>query len=134
MASPVTPFGITSLSDTVDDVAVDGSAIQLLLSTGRASMAHGTLAVGQTSHAVRHRTVDELWLVVAGTAEIWCHGGEDDSESLVTATAGDALTIPLGSSFQYRTVGDTPFEFVMCTTPPWPGDQEAILVPGPWSA
>lgn len=128
----VTPFGIVSLSAAVDDVAVDGSAIQVLVSTGRGSMAHGTLAVGQTSHAVRHRTVDEMWLVVAGSAEIWCEAG--GHESLVTATSGDALTIPLGSSFQYRTVGDTPFEFVMCTTPPWPGDNEAVLVPGPWTA
>lgn len=114
----------------VDSVAPDGAAIRVLLATDRASMAHGTLAVGQVSAAVVHRTIDELWYVVGGRAELWRQLG--DVQTTVTVTAGDALTIPVGAAFQYRTVGGEPFAFVMCTLPRWPGDQEAVRVPGIW--
>lgn len=93
-------------------------------------MAHGTLAVGRTSLAVTHRTVAELWYVVGGSAEVWRR--LDGAESTVTVAAGDALTIPLGVDFQYRTVGNTPFRFVMCTVPAWPGQDEAVPVAGRW--
>ena len=121
-----------SLPTEPDVVAPDGADIRVLLATDQVSMAHGTLAVRQTSLAVTHRTVSELWYVVGGSAEVWRKVG--DEETTVTVAEGDALTIPLGAAFQYRTVGDTPFRFIMCTTPAWPGDGEAIPVPGTWEA
>jgi len=130
VTNPVRSIQQSSLPYDVDLVAPDGADIRVLLSTGQASMAHGTLAVGQTSLAVTHRTVDELWFVVAGSAEMWRKIGDD--ESTVTAAAGDALTVPLGAAFQYRTVGDAPFQFIMATMPAWPGSDEAVIVPGPW--
>ena len=119
-----------SLPIEPDVVAPDGADIRVLLVTDKVSMAHGTLAVGQISLPVTHRTVSELWYVVGGSAEVWRKMGDD--ESTVTVGDGDALTIPLGAAFQYRTVGDTPFRFIMCTTPAWPGDDEAVPVPGRW--
>lgn len=113
-----------------DTVAPDSADIRVLLRTGQASLAHGTLDVGRTSIAVAHRTVDEMWFVVGGSAEVWRRLG--DEESLVTVSAGDALTVPLGADFQYRTVGDALFQFIMCTTPAWPGPDEAIFVEGRW--
>ena len=95
-------------------------------------MAHGTLAVGQTSIAVTHRTVDEMWFVVGGSAELWRMLG--DEELTVTVTVGDALTIQLGAAFQYRTMGDAPFRFIMCTMPAWPGHIEATPAEGRWDA
>jgi len=126
------PLQTISLPADRDVVAPDGSDIRVLLRTEKASMAHGTLAVGQTSVTVMHRTVSEMWFVVGGRAEIWRgFGGE---ESFVEISRGDALTIPLGAHFQYRTVGDVPFEFVMCTMPAWPNADEAVSVDGPWPA
>jgi mannose-6-phosphate isomerase-like protein (cupin superfamily) len=112
--------------------APDGSGICELPRLSRGSMAHGTLAPGSTSRAIRHRTVDEIWYVLGGSAEIWRR--LDGCESIETIRAGDALTIPVGTHFQFRTVGDAPFTFVMCTMPPWSGADEAIRVDGVWTA
>ena len=124
------PLQTLTLPTERDVVAPDGADIRVLLVTDQASMAHGTLAVGQTSMAVTHRTVAEMWYVVGGSAEVWRRlAGE---ESVVTVSAGDALTVPHGVDFQYRTVGDAPFRFIMCTMPAWPGPDEAVPVTGTW--
>jgi mannose-6-phosphate isomerase-like protein (cupin superfamily) len=113
-----------------DVMAPDGSGIRLLPRLEGGSMAHGTLAPGSTSLAIRHRTVEEIWFVLDGQAEIWRQLGEQ--ESIVVVQRDDALTIPLGTSFQFRTVGQIPFQFIMCTMPPWPDADEAVHVPGIW--
>lgn len=126
----VAAFETKQLGAAVDAVAPDGSEIRVLLATLRGSMAHGTLPPGGVSLAVKHRTVDEIWYVLAGSAEMWRKQGEWETVELVAA--GTSLTIPLGTSFQFRTVGDQPFRFIMCTMPPWPGEGEAALVEGRW--
>jgi mannose-6-phosphate isomerase-like protein (cupin superfamily) len=40
------------------------------------------------------------------------------------------LTIPLGTSFQFRATGDEPLAAVAVTMPPWPGAGEAYEVAG----
>jgi mannose-6-phosphate isomerase-like protein (cupin superfamily) len=125
-------FTTMSLPVDYDLLAPDGTEIRVLLALDRGSMAHGTLRPGQTTHAVRHRTVEETWFVLGGAAEIWRRMGE--RSSVETVRAGDALTIPQGTDFQFRTVGEQPFRFIMCTMPPWPGEGEAITVDGIWSA
>jgi mannose-6-phosphate isomerase-like protein (cupin superfamily) len=127
---PMQPFMTRSLPRDVDALAPDGSEIRLLVRTERGSMAHGTLPPGGVSLAVTHRTVEEMWFVTGGRAEIWRTQG--DHEEVIEVTAGDALTIPFGTHFQFRTLGDAPFTFIMCTMPPWPGDDEAVPVVGRW--
>lgn len=124
------PFDTRMLPDSFDVTAPDGSGIKLLTKTERGSMAHGTLAPGSRSRAICHRTVDEIWFTLTGEAEIWRKFG--DLESTSTLGPGVSITIPLGTSFQFRTVGDVAFEFIMCTMPPWPDADEAIHVPGIW--
>jgi len=46
---------------------------------------------------------------------------------------GVALTIPLGTRFQFRTTGREALTAVAVTMPPWPGDDEAVAVDGPWT-
>jgi mannose-6-phosphate isomerase-like protein (cupin superfamily) len=118
--------------DIRDVLAPDGSEIRVLSRCGGASMAHGTLPPGRTSLAIRHRTVEEIWFVLSGSAEMWRRLG--DRESVEVIVAGQSLTIPVGCEFQFRTVGDGPFTFIMCTLPPWPGADEAIMVSGMWEA
>ena len=112
-------------------VAPDGSGICELPRLSRGSMAHGTLAPGSVSRAIHHKTVDEIWYVLGGSAEIWRRS--DSCESVESICAGDALTIPVGTHFQFRTVGDVPFTFIMCTMPPWSGENEAVIVDGIWT-
>ena len=66
-----------------------------------------------------------------GQGEVWRKQGE--REEVVTVGPGTALTIPLGTHFQFRALGPEPLCFVMSTMPPWPGEGEAVGVPGKWA-
>jgi len=46
---------------------------------------------------------------------------------------GTALSIPRGTSFQFRNTGRVPLEVVGVTMPLWPGAGEAVEVEGPWA-
>jgi mannose-6-phosphate isomerase-like protein (cupin superfamily) len=114
-----------------DAIAPDGSAVRVLLALGGGSMAHFELAAGETSVAVRHRTVEELWYFVGGRGEMWRRDA-DGREAVDAVEAGVALDIPLGTSFQFRAFGDEPLRAVGVTMPPWPGEDEAERVDGRW--
>ena len=131
MPHPSPPFATVTLPDEADTIAPDGSAIRLLGALPGGSIAHGTLPPGAVSLAVAHRTVAEHWYVLEGRALVWRKQGE--REETIEAGPGTALTIPLGTHFQFRTLGDAPFRFLMCTMPPWPGADEAVRVAGPWT-
>ncbi len=113
-----------------DVIAPDGSEIRLLLATGRASMCHCTLPAGRTTLAVRHRTVEEIWFILGGTGEVWRR--DDSGEEVLGVGPGTSLTIPLGAEFQFRATGKEALIFVIATTPPWPGAEEAVRVADHW--
>jgi mannose-6-phosphate isomerase-like protein (cupin superfamily) len=113
-----------------DVVATDGSDVRLLLTLKGGGMAHFSLAPGETSTAIAHRTVEEIWFFLSGRGQMWRQMGEE-SETL-DVHAGLCLTIPLGTSFQFRSCGDEPLSAIGVTMPPWPGDGEAFVVSGPW--
>jgi mannose-6-phosphate isomerase-like protein (cupin superfamily) len=113
-----------------DAVAPDGSDVRVLLQVGVAGLAHFELAAGQTSVAVCHRTVEEIWYFLSGRGDMWRESG--DHEEVVPVSAGVSVTIPLGTSFQFRATGEEPLAAIGATIPPWPGAGEALLVPGPW--
>ena len=108
--------------------APDGSTVVLLLATDRGSMARFELDPGTTSKAVRHRTVEEIWTVVAGRGEMWRRAGS--RESVVELVPGTCLAIAVGTSFQFRSAGPERLSVIAVTMPPWPGDGEAELVEG----
>lgn len=113
-----------------DAIAPDGSEVRVLLGLPGGSMAHFQLTPGETSVAVRHRTVEEIWLVVAGAGQMWRQlGGEERIDDLEPSVC---LTIPLGTTFQFRSLSPAPLEIVGVTMPPWPGPDEAIRAEGPW--
>ena len=118
------------LPEAYDALAPDGSEIRVLAATASGSMAHCSLPPGQTSVAVAHRTVEEVWYFLAGRGEVWRKLGE--REEVIEVSLGTSLAIPLGTHFQFRNTGKTPLEFVLTTIPPWPGDEEAYRVPGLW--
>jgi mannose-6-phosphate isomerase-like protein (cupin superfamily) len=127
---PAAPFATKQLGEAYDVLAPDTSEIRLLVDTTRGSLAHGTLAPGRVSLAVTHRTVEEVWYVTAGRGQVWRK--QSGRELVVDVEPGTALTIPTGTHFQFRASGPEPLAFVMCTMPPWPGEQEAVRVHDHW--
>jgi len=126
----VTAWETKRLPERPDVVAPDGSDVRILLGLGGGGMAHFELAAGQTSVAVVHRTVEEIWFFVAGRGEMWRSDGE--REEVVEVEPGVCLTIPLGTRFQFRALGAAPLAAVGVTMPPWPGPDEAVSVEGRW--
>jgi mannose-6-phosphate isomerase-like protein (cupin superfamily) len=123
-------FATRHLPANRDVVAPDGSDVRVLLELSGGALAHFTLPAGDTSVAVRHRTVEEIWFIISGRADMWRRLGDD--EETVELRPSDCLTIPVGTRFQFRSVGRQPFVAVGVTMPPWPGDGEAIESEGPW--
>jgi aspartate racemase len=113
-----------------DVVAPDGSDVRVLLGVRGGSLAHFELAAGQTSLAVRHRSVEEVWYFVSGQGEMWRKSG--DHEAVISVSPAVCVTLPLGTSFQFRASGDEPLAAIGATIPPWPGADEALIVDGPW--
>ncbi len=128
----MTPFATLPLPKSPTVTAPDGSDVRVLLALAGGSMAHFSLDPGKCSAAVRHKTVEELWYVLAGQAKMW--RSAEGREEVVDLLPGTSLSIPVGTSFQFRTVGDATFEAIGVTMPPWPGHDEAELVPGHWPA
>jgi mannose-6-phosphate isomerase-like protein (cupin superfamily) len=93
-------------------------------------MAHFTLAPGAVAKAVAHRTIDEVWYVVSGQGRMWLRHG--DREEIVLMCAGLSIAIPVGTRFQFRADGAVPLVAVGVAMPPWPGEDEADVVEGPW--
>ncbi len=134
------------LPSACDCLAPDGSEIRLLVAGERGSCVHCTLPPGAVSLAVRHRSVEEIWYVLAGQGQMWRRldgaqtsaeeGSEHDTanrtEEVVELSAGMSLTIPRGAHFQFRNPGAIPLEIVLVTMPPWPGEDEAVRVADHW--
>jgi mannose-6-phosphate isomerase-like protein (cupin superfamily) len=125
------PYETKTLGVTADAVAPDGTAVRLLLSLAQGSLAHFELPAGAVSHAVTHRTVEEIWFVLTGRGSIWRR--QEGAERIDPLAPGTALTIPLGTAFQFRAEAGLALTFVAITMPPWPGMEEALPAVGPWT-
>ncbi len=125
-------FETRQLPADPDVVAPDGSDVRVLLGLAGGSMAHFELAAGRASRAMAHRHVGELWYILRGSGEMWRRQG--DRAEVVQLVPGTCLSIPAGTSFQFRSGGDGPLAAIGVTMPPWPGDDEAYEVAGAWPA
>lgn len=114
-----------------DVIAADGSGVRILLRLQGGSLAHFELAAGQTSIAVAHRSVEEIWYFLAGQGEMWRRLGEH--EAVVPVESGTCVTLPVGTHFQFRALGDEPLAAIGVTMPAWPGEGEAYPVRGKWT-
>lgn len=127
---PARAFETKQLSAQHNYLAPDGSKIRLLPEVSGGGLAHCTLPNGALSKATAHRTVEEIWYCISGMGQVWRKLG--DVEEVVDFLAGIGLTIPKGTSFQFRNTGDDPLCFLIATIPRWPGEQEAMPVSGYW--
>ena len=127
---------IRSLQDAPSVTAPDGSIVRPLCQiTGLGSFAHFQLEPGEISRAISHATVQEIWYIIGGTGQMWRrHNGREPT--CVELKPGICLTIPLGTTFQFRAEnGGDPLRMVAITMPPWPvsSEHEARLEQGPWT-
>jgi mannose-6-phosphate isomerase-like protein (cupin superfamily) len=118
-------------SSDADVIAPDGSEIRLLSEVRGASMVLCTLRPGQTTQAVEHRTVEEMWYCLTGAGELW-RAADHQQVEVVSLEPGVAVSIPLGVRFQFRCTSPHALELVIATAPAWPGNDEAIPVQGSW--
>jgi mannose-6-phosphate isomerase-like protein (cupin superfamily) len=126
----VDDFVTVQLQRAPPEPAPDGFEARPLQRLAGGSMTHFTLAPGQVSGAVVHRTVEEIWFVLGGAGEVWRRQGV--REEVVPLAEGVSLTIPLGTEFQFRASDSGPLTAVVVTMPPWPGEGEAVSVRGLW--
>ena len=127
---PVPPLGRRSLEP--DAIAPDGSEIRFLVGSDqvavKSSLVEVTLGAGQVTRPVWHRSVEEVWYVLEGTGQVWRCSPEADAETALPMDVipGDALVIPTNWRFQFSAAPDSPLRFLCHTTPPWPGEDEAV--------
>ncbi len=127
----MTDFTTKRLPVHRDAVAPDGSDVRILLNLDRGSLAHFELGAGQTSIAIAHRSVEEIWFFLNGRGEMWLKS--KDHEEVVAVEANVCVTIPTGTYFQFRSFGFEPLAAIGVTMPPWPGEGEAYEVRGKWA-
>jgi mannose-6-phosphate isomerase-like protein (cupin superfamily) len=127
----MTGFETKRLPSLCDKVAPDGSDVRILLGLKGGGMAHFELGPGEVSTPVTHRTVEEIWYFLSGRGQMWRKQG--DRHEIVDVYTGISLTIPLGTHFQFRSIGFEPLAAIGVTMPPWPGDGEAVPVAGAWT-
>ena len=126
------PFSDAILPVKHQEIAPDGSLVRLLVRTDRGSLIHFELRAGEVSRPQRHRTVTEIWYVIEGLGQMW-RKHENGFDKTVALRPGVALTIPVGTSFQFRNTGREPLAIVGVTMPPWPGAGEAMESEGVWN-
>jgi mannose-6-phosphate isomerase-like protein (cupin superfamily) len=111
-----------------DAIAPDGSEIYFKVGDAeRASLVEVRLAAGRVSRPVRHRTVEEIWLVTAGRGRVW-RRAPGEPGAIVGVGPGDSLRIPTGWDFQFAADPGGELRFACFTSPPWPGPEEALPV------
>jgi mannose-6-phosphate isomerase-like protein (cupin superfamily) len=107
-----------------------GAEIRYLIEGETGGMIHSTVPPGQVNRATVHATVSEFWHVLSGDGQIWRR--DRTGEETTFLRAGVSIDIPVGTAFQYRCDGADALKFICITMPPWPGDQEATVIDGPW--
>jgi mannose-6-phosphate isomerase-like protein (cupin superfamily) len=125
-------FESKRISSAPDAMAPDGSEVRILCQVERGSMAHFTLPPWAVSRAMAHRTVDEVWFFLSGLGRTWRRlGGREET---IEVGPGTSISIPVGTHFQFRSDAHEPLAAIGATMPPWPGEDEAYAVDGPWQA
>jgi mannose-6-phosphate isomerase-like protein (cupin superfamily) len=124
----------TVLPAAPDAVAPDGSDVRILLGVARGGLAHFEIGPGETSVAVEHATVDEIWFFLGGRGEMWRR--DRDGEDVVEVGASVCISLAAGTAFQFRSLGSGPLAAIGVTMPRWPGQGpgEVAFVTGPWQA
>jgi len=123
-------FQTQKLKNEPDHIAPDGSKIFLLPSLKGGGTCICELPAYQTTQAVKHKTVEEIWFFLSGEGEVWRK--MNSKEEVLKVSKDISITIPLGCHFQFRNTGGEPLRFIIVTMPSWPGENEAVEVENYW--
>ncbi len=110
-----------------DEIAPDGSEVRELVRGQRGGLAHFSLSPGAVSVPTMHKTVEELWYVLAGVGEMVVGTGPP-----VSLSERLSIVIPPMTRFQFRNTGSLPLEILGATMPIWPGVDEALEAAAYW--
>ena len=119
-----------SLPSEPDGRSPAGAEIRHLVKGETGNLIHAAVPPGQVNRATVHATVSEFWHVLSGEGQIWRR--DRSGEQTAVLTSGVSIDIPVGTAFQYRCTGAGPLRFICVTMPPWPGEEEATAIEGPW--
>ena len=112
-----------------DAIAPDGSEIYFHeLGAVRATLVEVVLVQGKVSRPVRHGTVEEIWYFLAGTGRVWMRSPDGASTRTLPVGPASTVTIPKDWDFQFSADAGAALRFLCFTSPPWPGDDEAVRV------
>jgi mannose-6-phosphate isomerase-like protein (cupin superfamily) len=120
----------TRLSGKPDAMSPAGAEICFLMDGEGGNMIHSSVPPRQINKATVHKTVSEFLYILKGEGEIWRDNWEESS--VTTLVPKTTIDIPVGTSFQYRNIGDSSLKFICISMPPWPGDEEATYIEGVW--
>ncbi|NGX64009.1 MAG: hypothetical protein KR126chlam6_01433 [Candidatus Anoxychlamydiales bacterium] len=122
---------VTEIPKEYDYLSPDGAEIRELLEMKGGNLVHCTLPAGGVSQAVKHQTIEELWVILEGRGEIYRKLGNQIIIDHVSG--GSSIAIPIGVDFQFRNTGTTELKLIIVSIPPWPSANEAIKVNNYWT-
>ena len=126
-------FATAGCPTSPDAIAPDGAEVRLLCRVAGGSMAHFRLPPGRVLEGGGAPHGRGALVRDAGEGELWRRGR--GGEEVVALRPGVAVSIPVGTVFQFRAAADSEVAIVGVTMPPWPGDDEAVPAPwAPWRA
>jgi mannose-6-phosphate isomerase-like protein (cupin superfamily) len=131
-----TRFPTVQVADQPAERAPDGAEVRPMLAGPGASVARFRLPAGTTSRPCRHRTINEIWFVIAGSGEFW-RRSPDGVEEVVPVGVGTGVLVAAGVAFQVRAHASGPLDAVGTTMPPWPASgagEVEVLDEGRWPA
>ena len=118
-------------SEAPDAIAPDGAEIRVLLDRAqgatRLSLAEALVKPGERTACVSHKTIEEIWFIVRGVGSFHRLTPDGENEETAVVVPGDTLLIPTGYRFWVENIGPDDLVFLCCGTPPWPGNDEAIV-------
>ena len=85
------------------------------------SLAHATLAPGQSSEPHILQESSEVYVFVRGTGLVFV------DEQTTRAAPGNVIHIPAGAKQHVHNDGNTPLEFWCIVAPPWSAKDEFVL-------
>jgi mannose-6-phosphate isomerase-like protein (cupin superfamily) len=116
---------VRKLMDCPEFVAGDGTLLRELLHPAkqslslRYSLAHATVAIGQTSIA-HSLTTSEVYYILSGTGKMHIN------EETQTVEPGDAIYIPPNAKQFLQNTGSDPIVFICIVDPAWKEKDETV--------
>lgn len=95
---------------------------------GQPGAFHAAAPCGLKGHGTSYRR-GGLVLCLGPWADV---ARSHDHEEILDVEPGVAITIPVGTCFQFRSLSHEPLTAVGITMPPWPDESEAFAVEGIW--